>query len=170
MPSPDFAPLGKGLRLAGQPPRLDHTYFADEVRPMLGWIIVNRGLITAEQLDAALADCKATGMRLGEQLIARGWLFEGDLARALALQFELEYIDLTVQSVDLYVARMLPLEVARRMFAVPVRWIGDNEIVVAVADPGDADVAALEQILQHKVRIAVGERSAIQSAWRFVRQ
>ena len=170
MPSPNSAPLGKGLRLAGQPPRLDHTFFADEVRPMLGWILVKRGLITAEQLDVALADCKATGMRLGEQLIARGWLFEGDLARALAMQFELEYVDLTVSSLDLYVARMLPLEVARRMFAVPVRWIGDNEIVVAVADPEDADVAALEQILQHRVRIAVGERSAIQSAWRFVRQ
>src|SRR2546430_13387388 len=28
LPSPNPAPLGKGLRLAGQPPRLDHTFFA----------------------------------------------------------------------------------------------------------------------------------------------
>jgi Type II secretion system (T2SS), protein E, N-terminal domain len=158
------APLGHGLRIAGGG-RLDHTFFADEVRPMLGWVLVKRGLITQEQLDVGLAEVKRTGMRLGEVLLSRGWLFEGDLARALAMQFELEYVDVLTQSVDQYVARMLPLEVARRMFAIPVRWVG-NGILVAVADPGDVDVPALEQILKHDVTIAVGERTAIQSAWR----
>jgi type IV pilus assembly protein PilB len=165
MSSQNSAPLGHGLRIVG-PSRLDHTFFEDEVRPMLGWILVKRGLITAERLDAALDEVKATGLRLGEFLISRGWLFEGDLARALAMQFEIDYIDLTVQSVDPYVAAMLPLEVARRMFAVPVRWVGEDRIVVAVADPVDADAPGLEQILKHKVTIAVGERSAIQTAWR----
>jgi type IV pilus assembly protein PilB len=165
MPSPNPTPLGSGLRIASSG-RLDHTYFEDEVRPMLGWVLVKRGLITPEQLDAGLTEVKRTGMRLGEVLISRGWLFEGDLARALAMQFELEYVDLTTQSFDQYVARMLPLEVARRMFAVPVRWQGENGIHVAVADPCDVDVAALEQILKHQVTIAVGERTAIQSTWR----
>jgi type IV pilus assembly protein PilB len=159
------APLGQGLRIAGGA-RLDHTFFEVETRPMLGWVLVKRGLITPEQLDEALSEVKRTGMRLGEVLLSRGWLFEGDLAHALAMQFELEYVDLVTQSLDQYVARMLPLEVARRMFAVPVRWIGENGILVAVADPVDVDVAALEQILKHHVTIAVGERTAIQSAWR----
>jgi type IV pilus assembly protein PilB len=159
------APLGSGLRIAGAG-RLDHTFFADEVRPMLGWILVKRGLIAPDRLDEALADVKRTGMRLGEVLLSRGWLFEGDLARALAMQFDVEYVDLVMQSFDRHVARMLPLEVARRMFAVPVRWIGEHGILVAVADPGDVDVPALEQILKHDVTIAVGERTAIQSAWR----
>jgi type IV pilus assembly protein PilB len=160
------APLGHGLRVAGGT-RLDHTFFQIETRPMIGWVLVTRGLITPEQLDAGLAEVKRTGMRLGEVLISRGWLFEGDLARALAMQFDLEYVDLVMQSLDQYVARMLPLEVARRMFAVPVRWIGDG-ILVAVADPADADVDALEQILKHRVTLAVGERTAIQSAWRYL--
>jgi Type II secretion system (T2SS), protein E, N-terminal domain len=160
------APLGHGLRIAGGG-RLDHTFFADEVRPMLGWVLVKRGLITQEQLEIGLAEVKRTGMRLGEVLLSRGWLFEGDLARALAMQFELEYVDVLTQSVDQYVARMLPLEVARRMFVIPVRWVG-NGILVAVADPGDVDVPALEQILKHDVTIAVGERSAIQSSWRYL--
>ena len=133
---------------------------------MLGWVLVKRGLITPEQLDAALTEVRETGMRLGEVLISRGWLFEGDLAHALAMQFDLEYVDLTIQKFDEYVARMLPLEVARRMFAVPVRWVGDNGILVAVADPTDVDVPALEQILKCQVTIAVGERTAIQNAWR----
>jgi type IV pilus assembly protein PilB len=158
-------PLGHGLRIAGGG-RLDHTFFADEARPMLGWVLVKRGLITPDQLEEGLADVKRTGMRLGEVLLSRGWLFEGELARALAMQFELEYVDLVTQKFDRYVARMLPLEVARRMFAVPVRWVGENGVLVAVADPCDVDVASLERILQHDVTIAVGERTAIQSAWR----
>src|SRR5919201_82297 len=157
------APLGHGLRIAGGG-RLDHTFFADEVRPMLGWVLVKRGLITPVQLDDALDEVKRSGMRLGEVLLSRGWLFEGDLARALAMQFELEYVDLVTQSLDQYVARMLPLEVARRMFAVPVRWVGANAILVAVADPSDVGLAALERILKYDVTIAVGERTAIQSA------
>jgi type IV pilus assembly protein PilB len=163
--SSSSAPLGGGLRIASSG-RLDHTYFEDEVRPMLGWVLAQRGLITPEQLDAALMEVKESGMRLGEVLLARGWLFEGDLARALAMQFEVEYVDLVTQSLDQTVARMLPLEVARRMFAVPVRWLDEKHILVAVADPRDADAASLERILKQQVTIAVGERTAIQSAWR----
>jgi len=158
-------PLGSGLRIAGGA-RLDHTYFENEVRPMLGSILLKKGWITPERLDAALAGAKATGMRLGELLITRGWLFEGELAKALAEQFDLEYIDLTIRSVDPNAARLLPVEVARRMFAVPVRFVGSSGMLVAVADPADADVAALEGILQHKVTLVVGERSTIQTAWR----
>jgi type IV pilus assembly protein PilB len=170
MTSSNFTPLGKGLRVAGSAPaRLDHTFFENEVRPMLGSILLRKGWITPERLDEALVAGKATGMRLGELLLSRGWLFEGELALALAEQFGLEYIDLAVRSVDPDAARLLPLEVARRMFAVPVRFLGSDRLLVAVADPGDADVAALEAILCMNVTLVVGERSAIQVAWRHLR-
>jgi type IV pilus assembly protein PilB len=161
------SPLGSGLRLVGpQPARLDHTFFEKEVRPMLGSILLKKGWVTPERLDDALAAAKATGMRLGEILLTRGWLFEGELAHALAEQCGMEYVDLSVRSVDPHAAVLMPIEVARRMFAVPVRFVGDDEILVAVADPGDVDAEALERILGHRVRLAVGERSAIQVAWR----
>jgi type IV pilus assembly protein PilB len=170
MTSFNSSPLGNGLRLAGPAPtRLDHTYFENEVRPMLGSILLKKGWVTPERLDEALAAAKATGMRLGEILLTRGWLFESELAHALAEQSGLEYIDLTVRSVDPNAAGLLPLEVARRMFAVPVRFVGADTILVAVADPGDANVDALEAMLSYKVTLAVGERSAIQTAWRWAR-
>lgn len=159
-------PLGAGLRLAS-PGRLDHSYFENEVRPLLGSILLRKGWVTPERLDAALED-HASGMRLGEILLSRGWLFESELAHALAEQFELEYIDLMARKVDGSVARLLPLEVARRMYAVPVRLLLDGRILVAVADPTDVDVDALEQVLRHGVTLVVGERTAIQSSWRHV--
>jgi len=66
--------VGGGLRTAsgsGAPLRLDHSYFEHEVRPMLGSILVQKGWITHERLDAALEEVKVSGMRLGETLLAR---------------------------------------------------------------------------------------------------
>ena len=106
-------------------------------------------------------------MRLGETLLSRGWLFEPELASALAEQAGLRYVDLVRHPLDPKVARLLPLEVARRMFAVPVRFTDDGRIEVAVADPADADQEGLERVLGRSVELVVGERSAIQDAWRY---
>lgn len=170
MNSSDKGFIRGGLRLAAgsaAPLRLDHSYFEHEVRPLLGSILVQKGWITHEKLDAALESARITGMRLGETLLAGGWLFEPELASALAEQSGLRYVDLVRHPLDPTAAALLPLEVARRMFAVPVRFLDGGRIEVAVADPADADVEALERILGQGVDLVVGERSAIQDAWRY---
>jgi len=169
MTSSDKRFIGGGLRLASNsaaPLRLDHNYFEHEVRPLLGSILLQKGWISHERLDAALAHAGATGMRLGETLLSEGFLFEPELASALAEQFGLRYVDLVRHPVDPMAARLLPLEVARRMFAVPVRFLESGAIEVAVADPADVEVVDLEQVLGRPVELAVGERSVIQDAWR----
>jgi hypothetical protein len=168
MTSSDKRLIG-GLRLASGAvaPRLDHTYFEHEARPMLGAILVQKGWVTHERLDAALEEARITGMRLGETLLARGWLFEPELAAGLAEQSGFRYVDLVRHPLDPAAARLLPLEVARRMFAVPIRFADAGRIEVAVADPADADGEALERILGRPVDLVVGERSAIQQAWRY---
>src|ERR671935_1567211 len=144
--------IGGGLRTASaEPLRLDHTYFERETRPMLGSILVQKGWITHERLDAALEESRMTGMRLGETLLARGWLFEPELASALAEQSGLRYVDLVRHPLDPRAARMLPLEVARRMFAVPVRFLESGALEVAVADPADVDGGDLERMLGRPV-------------------
>jgi hypothetical protein len=170
MNPPDKRYVGGGLRTASGsavPLRLDHGYFEHEVRPMLGSILVQKGWITHERLDAALEEVKVTGMRLGETLLARGWLFEPELASALAEQAGLRYVDLVRHPLDPSAARLLPLEVARRMFVVPVRFLESGRIEVAVGDPADVDVDLLERVLGRGVDLVVGERSAIQDAWRY---
>ena len=149
--------------------RLDHTYFEHEVRPMLGAILLKKGWVKPEQLDAALEESRITGMRLGETLLTRGWLFEPELANAIAEQSGLRYVDLVRHPLDPRAASTLPIEVARRMFAVPVRFVESGAIEVAVADPADADVNGLEQMLGRRVELVVGERSVIQDAWRYTR-
>ena len=170
MTSSDKRFIGGGLRLASNsaaPLRLDHSYFEHEVRPLLGSILLQKGWISHERLDAALEQAKVSGMRLGETLLAQGFLFEPELASALAEQFGLRYVDLVRHPVDPMAARLLPLEVARRMFAVPVRFLESGGVEVAVADPADAEVVDLQQILGRPVELAVGERSVIQDSWRY---
>jgi hypothetical protein len=164
--------VGGGLRVAAgsaAPLRLDHGYFEDEVRPRLGSILLKKGWITHDKLDAALEAARISGMRLGETLLARGWLFEPELASALAEQFGLKYVDLVRHPLDPGAAHLMPLEVARRMFAVPVRFTDSGAVEVAIGDPADADVDALEQILGRRVELVVGERSVIQESWRYMR-
>src|SRR5213593_5205362 len=159
MNSSDKQFVGGGLRIASgssAPLRLDHGYFEKEVRPMLGSILVEKGWVTHERLDAALEAARISGMRLGETLLARGWLFEPELAAALAEQFGLRYVDLVRHPLDPRAARLLPLEVARRMFAVPVRFMDSGRIEVAVGDPADVDVDLLERVLGRGVDLVVG--------------
>jgi hypothetical protein len=164
--------VGGGLRLtagSAAPLRLDHGYFESEARPMLGSILLRKGWISHDKLDAALEAARVSGMRLGETLLSRGWLFEPELAAALAEQFGLRFVDLVRHPLDPSAARLLPLEVARRMFAVPVRFVDSGAVEVAIGDPSDADVDALEQILGRRVELVVGERSVIQDSWRYLR-
>ena len=155
--------VGGGLRVSAgsaAPLRLDHNYFEHEVRPMLGSILVQKGWVSHERLDEALGEVKVT-------LLSRGWLFEPELASALAEQAGLRYVDLVRHPLDPRAAALLPLEVARRMFVVPVRFLDSGRIEVAVGDPADVDIEVLERVLGRSVDIVVGERSAIQDAWRY---
>lgn len=60
----------------------------------LGEVIVERGLITADELEDALEEQVRTGRRLGSILIARGLVAEQDLATALVDQIGIgDFID-----------------------------------------------------------------------------
>jgi hypothetical protein len=56
-------------------------------RPLLGELLVLEGLLTEEQLAAALAEQQRTGERLGTILVASGMLAGPTLAMALADQY-----------------------------------------------------------------------------------
>jgi uncharacterized coiled-coil protein SlyX len=60
---------------------------AAQQRPLLGEVLVQEGLLTEEQLAAALAEQRRTGERLGTVLVASGVLAGPTLAMALADQY-----------------------------------------------------------------------------------
>jgi predicted nucleic acid-binding Zn-ribbon protein len=55
--------------------------------PQMGQLFVEKGRLTSEQLDSALAQQKETGEPLGEILVARNHITRIDLAAALSTQW-----------------------------------------------------------------------------------
>jgi type IV pilus assembly protein PilB len=124
----------------------------------LGSLLINRGLLTVDQVKQAFEEQRLTGRRLGEIAVGHGWVTSSDLARGLADQFGLEYVDLSETEPDRDAATLLQKELAFRYQAVPVRFLADDLLLVSVADPTDVSVADnLRLALGHNVRLAVSE-------------
>ena len=144
------------------------------LRPQLGALLVERGLLTKERLDEALAERSQTGELLGQVLLRHGWIFEDELARVLAEQHDLEFLNVRSIGVDRRLLPLIPAEEGRRLRAVPVRVVEGGAVLTAVADPNDregmADLAALAAEKTRALRLVVAEPSAIDEIWeRFVR-
>lgn len=149
-------------------PRLDHQFFAEEQRPHLGAVLLKSRVLTPERLDEALAQQRGTGKRLGEVLVERGWLFPQDVARALAQQHGLEYVDIQHVSVDPRAAVCMRPDVGLRNLAIPVRFLPDGGLLVAVADPTSESLAEIQAAVEYSVKFAVTDEADILYGWRIL--
>jgi type IV pilus assembly protein PilB len=132
-------------------------------RVRLGTMLVRAGLLTAEQLEEALAEKAETGKRLGEIVVDRGWVPSSDLAKALAEQHHCEFVDLLKAEIEDAAASLLPERLARRYRAVPIRFIDEDKVLVAVADP--TDVLASDDLrlaLGMNVEFAVADQNDLE--------
>ena len=133
-------------------------------RRRIGEILVELGIVSDDEIAAALAAQRETGRRLGEVLLARGVVKPKDLVRALAVQFGLEFVDLDDHQIDGEVAQLVPRSLAHRHRALPV-WRDGPQIVVAMANP--VDVLALDDIrslVGRQVKPVMGEAAQILAA------
>jgi len=113
-------------------------------RRPIGQILLEKGVITQEQLDEALNVQRNTaGARLGRVLVDLGFADQRAVDRAYAEQLGLPYLELDKTPVDEEVAKTLPRSIASKYKAVPIRREG-NRLTVAIADP--TNVFALDDI------------------------
>ena len=95
------------------------------------------GVITAEQLAAALAQKEAEGGRLGEILLRYNVTTGTAIARALAEQYGFEFLELSRFELVPSATSLLPENIARRLSALPIAFDEDGTVIVAVTDPTD---------------------------------
>ena len=130
----------------------------------LGDILLQDGLLTAEQLSVAVEEQRRLGRSLGRVLVDLGHLSEGQLVAALATQIGLTFVDLSDYPVDGSAVTRVPDPVCRRHNALPIGY-DDGKLVVAMADP--ANVFAIDDIRSLtglEVRPVVATRSDVLAA------
>jgi type IV pilus assembly protein PilB len=134
--------------------------------PALGALLLRDHAVTEEELERALALQRLQpDRRLGEILVDEGLAEPRAVASVLAEQHELEFVDLTPATIDAAAALLLPPFLARRYRAVPVGFLDDGSVLVAVADPTNVMFSdELRLAVGKPVRICVAPPHAIERA------
>jgi len=126
-------------------------------------VIVDLGLVERARVNAAIDEARRTGTMPEDVLVAHGTLTADGLARALAERHGLEHLDLGIFHPDMQAANLISVPAAKRYEAVPVAFVDERTLLVAMADP--ANVLAVDDIALltgKEIRPAVTSREDIQ--------
>ena len=130
----------------------------------LGELLLERKLITQEQLVQALKVQTAKGGLLGEILVNLGYTTEEAVAQALTTQYGFPYLPLKNYTIDSELLRLIPENVARQYCLVPVDHIG-NTLTIAMADPLNPSVLEdIEMLSRCSVQVFVSTGSEVMEA------
>ena len=76
-------------------------------RLRLGELLLENNLITEEQLNIALEEQKAKGIKLGEAIIGLGYVTQDAINDLLCQQLNIDFVDLRKIEIDDSIARMV---------------------------------------------------------------
>jgi len=128
----------------------------DRVGRSLTDVIVELGLAPRERVIEAMQISAETGAPPERVLLSLEAISPDAVAIALAERYGLDYLDLTVFNADMAAANLVTSQVAKRYEALPVAFVGDRGLLVAMADP--ANVHAVDDIAiltGYEVHVAV---------------
>lgn len=127
----------------------------------LGDLLVQQGLITAEQLKHALDEQKRTGRKLGRVLVESNYVTEEGISTALARQLGADFIDLRQFNPKPEHINLLPESQARRLRALVLSERA-GMLLVGMADPTDlAAFDDLARLLKRDIDLAVVTESQL---------
>lgn len=112
----------------------------------LGDVLVNSGIITAEDLQKGLELQKGSGRKLGETLVDAGITTEENIAKALSSQLGYEMVDLQDITIEEEILNLIPVNILKKHSMLPFEYSasGMNVLRVAMADP--MNMAAMDDI------------------------
>ncbi|MDH5395036.1 MAG: GspE/PulE family protein [Gammaproteobacteria bacterium] len=103
----------------------------------LGDLLVEKGLISEDQLMQSLATQKKTGQKLGRTLISSGFITEEKMLELLSTQLQVPFIDLNKYHYDAETIQIIPETLARRYRVVSLKKNADGSLLIGMADPTD---------------------------------
>ncbi len=100
----------------------------------IGTILLERGLITDDQLSEAIQEQKRTGERLDRVLVRLGMVRQDDVLEAIGKQFDMPIVDLNRVEVKDEVLKALPPKLVFKQRCVPIER-RNGTLRVATCDP-----------------------------------
>ena len=140
-----------------------HAVSMQKVNGQIGQILIERGLLTNDQLRIALVEQAKSRLPVGRLLIQLGFVSEDSVRDALSQKLGLLPVELATLIVDPLALKMLPRELARRFRIFPVALNrAERTFTVALADA--ANIVAIDQLRAHlKGELAIELRLAGES-------
>lgn len=115
-------------------------------RIRLGDLLVQKGLITEEQLMRALKEQRSRGTKLGETLISMGFVSEHAIVKILCDQLHIEYVELRNMKLDEAAVYTINEAVAKKYNLIPIGFDQNNPNMLRVAMSDPMDFVAMDDI------------------------
>lgn len=130
----------------------------------LGDFLIEKGLISQEQLAEAAGIAKGKGEKPQDVLVELGYITAEQVMQALADLNHYEFYDLRDVPIPPAVVELVPESVARENHIIPLAE-EDEALKVLVSDPNDIEtIDKLQFILNRKINIALATKESIVEA------
>lgn len=131
-------------------------------RKRVGELLMEWGVINDAQLAEGLKHANTTDKRIGEALVELEFAEEDDVTKALAVQFDMEYVDLTQNVIVPGALDLLPRDLIAKQLVLPLSR-ENGRIKIIITDPLDLETLDLIRFrLNCDVECAIASRSKVQ--------
>jgi type IV pilus assembly protein PilB len=108
-------------------------------RRHLGEILYKAGVVQKQAIVDAIKESKSGGRRLGEILLDKGLIDEKMLAKVLAKQFGLKYVNLDQIEIPANATSIIPEDLIRRYTILPLK-MDNGTLKLVIGDPTDLEM------------------------------
>ena len=116
-----------------------------QIQLPLGRLLVEKGVISDDQLRIALQEQHKNHQPLGRLLVRLGFLSEATIRDVLSENLGQESLDLSTVIIDSAAINLIPKDIARRYQLLPLSVdLGNKNLTLAIADPDN--IIALDQV------------------------
>jgi hypothetical protein len=130
----------------------------------LGELLVERKIISKEDLNKALDIQKEKGGLIGEIFVELGLAKEEDIAQAITAQYGFPFLPLANYEVESDVLKLIPENVCSQYCLLPIDRIGNN-VTLAMSNPLNRNaIEDVEEITKCSAQIFVSTTSDIRKA------
>jgi general secretion pathway protein E/type IV pilus assembly protein PilB len=127
-------------------------------------MLVDLGLLNAEQVTKARVEAQASNVGVVDLLLANKLIRPADVTQAKAAQFGAEVIQLGGIKIPDEVISIIPRNIAKKYRVIPV-FKTDNKVAIAIADPSDLNtIDTLTHLLNAEIELRVASEPDIEAA------